>query len=371
MSETRQKLFEFAEGQATALDVFVRDLEELASKTRPQAVSRKPKKMDWPTEGVVRGDCLQRLQQLPDECIDLVFADPPFNIGYEYDEYDDRKSSDDYLSWCLVWMKEIYRVLKPEGSFWLAIGDDYAAELKVLTQRGIGFHPRSWVIWYYTFGVNCKRKFTRSHTHLLYFTKHAERFTFNQDDPEIRIPSARQLVYGDRRANPKGRLPDDTWILRPQDLEQGFGADQDCWYFPRVAGTFKQRAGFHSCQMPEQLLGRIIRSCSNPGDWVMDPFAGSGSTLIAARKLDRRAVGFELSQSYVKEIKKRWKATEIGDALDGAEDPLGSAPRTSEGRRLKEVPQVAEKKATLKVEEVLTNKTDSLETTVRPIKRKK
>ena len=71
------------------------------------------------------------------------------------------------------------------------------------------------MIWYYTFGVNCERKFTRSHTHLLYFVKDRQDFTFRDEDLDNRIPSARELVYDDKRANPKGRLPDDTWIIRP------------------------------------------------------------------------------------------------------------------------------------------------------------
>ena len=93
--------------------------------------------------------------------------------------------------------------------------------------------------------------------------KDPKHFTFNVE--AIRVPSARQLVYGDGRANPAGRLPDDTWILRPQDLPDGFQPDEDTWYFPRVCGTFKERAGWHGCQMPEQLLGRIIRACSHDG----------------------------------------------------------------------------------------------------------
>ena len=124
--------------------------------------------------------------------------------------------------------------------------------------------------------------------------KDPEHFTFNVE--AIRVPSARQLVYADRRANPAGRLPDDTWILRPQDLPEGFQPDDDTWYFPRVCGTFKERAGWHGCQMPEQLLGRIIRACSNEDDLVLDPFAGSGTTLAVAKKLGRRFVGFELSE---------------------------------------------------------------------------
>ena len=279
-------------------------------------------------------DCIKGLEAIDEGSVDLAFADPPFNIGYDYDEYDDDRDADHYLTWSRQWMSAVHRVLKPTGTFWLAIGDEYAAELKLIAQKDLGFHCRSWVVWYYTFGVNCTKKFSRSHAHLFHFVKDKKEFTFN--DEAIRVPSARQLVYGDRRANPAGRLPDDTWILRPQDLAHSFKRDEDTWYFPRVCGTFKERAGWHGCQMPEQLLGRIIRACSNPGDLVLDPFGGSGTTLTVAKKLDRRWVGFELSKQYAKQIEQRLKAAKVGDVLEGAEEPLVSAPATSAGRKLGE-----------------------------------
>ncbi|WP_233198941.1 MULTISPECIES: DNA-methyltransferase [Pirellulaceae] len=287
-----------------------------------------------PATGLTTGDCIAQMKKLPEGCIDLAFADPPFNIGYKYDVYDDRKSVDEYLQWSEQWMREVSRVLKPTGAFWLAIGDEFAAELKVLATRTLGLHCRNWVVWYYTFGVHCKSKFTRSHAHIFYFTKDAKQFTFN--DEQIRVPSARMLVYGDKRANPKGRVPDDTWILRPQDAPDSFGSEEDTWYFPRVAGTFKERAGFHGCQMPEQLLGRIIKCCSNEGEIVMDPFAGSGSTLVTAKKLGRTPLGFELSKDYAKQVRERLASVKVGDPLVGAENPLTSAPSTAKGRRLKQ-----------------------------------
>ncbi len=284
-------------------------------------------------QGIRHLDCIEGLAALPAGGIDLVFADPPFNIGYEYDTYDDRQSRDDYLAWCRRWIEAVHRALKPSGTFWLAIGDERAAELKILSQE-IGFHCRSWVIWYYTFGVNCTHKFSRSHAHLFYLVKDPANFTFREDDPQNRVPSARQLVYADRRANPRGRLPDDTWILRPQDMSGCFTADEDTWYFPRVAGTFKERAGFHGCQMPEQLLARIIRTCSNVGELVADPFSGSATTLVVAKKLNRRFLGFEISEEYVRRGRERLKKIEPGDPLEGAADPLTSCPSTTNGKRV-------------------------------------
>ena len=225
-------------------------------------------------------------------------------------------------------------MLKPNGTFWLAIGDEYAAELKVMLQQEHGLSCRSWGVGYYTFGVNCKFKFSRSHAHLFHMVKDPRNFTFNVDS--IRVPSARQLVYGDNRANPKGRLPDDTWILRPQDLPEGFQSDEDTWYFPRVCGTFKERTGWHGCQMPEQLLGRIIRACSNEDDIVLDPFGGSGTTLAVAKKLGRKFLGFELSKEYSARIEHRLSRIQPGDLLDGAAEPLVSAPNTANGRRLED-----------------------------------
>ncbi len=296
-----------------------------------------------------QGDCIEGMGKLDEGSVDLAFADPPFNIGYDYDEYDDKRGADDYLGWSREWITGVKRVLKPDGTFWLAIGDDFAAELKVLCTRELGFHCRSWVLWFYTFGVHCKYKFTRSHTHLFHFVKNPKKFTFNS--LEVRVPSARELVYGDKRADPDGRVPDDTWmmtpvlppdvatrdgfILRPQDIPERFPPTSDTWFFSRVAGTFKERAGFHGCQMPEQLLGRIIRASSNEGDLVLDPFAGSGTTPAVAKKLGRRFIGFEVSKKYTAMIERRLTGIKTGDPLEGPENAAKSAPRTAKGRRLK------------------------------------
>lgn len=262
-----------------------------------------------------QGDCIEGMRaSVRNESVHLAFADPPFNIGFDYDQYEDKRPAAEYTAWCREWMTEIFRVLHPYGTFWLAIGPAFVSELDMLA-KSLGFRKRSHVIWYYTFGVNCAQKFTPSHTHLIYYTKHRTNFTFNET--QIRVPSARQLVYNDKRANPNGRLPDDTWILRPQDLPDGFPAEGDIWHIPRIAGTFKQRANNATTQMPEQLLGRIIRACSNEGDVVLDPMCGTATTLVVAKKLGREYLGFELSPAYAERSQQRIDAAKLGDPLDG------------------------------------------------------
>ena len=250
---------------------------------------------------ILSGDCLDHLARLPAGSVDLAFADPPFNIGYEYDRYDDARAKHDYLEWTERWLAAVVRVLAPAGSFYVAIGDEYVADVKIRLDA-LGLSMRNWIVWHYTFGVNCKRKFNRSHAHILYYVADEKDFTFNAD--AIRVPSARQTTYADRRANPIGKLPDDTWVLRPQEDDRFFGADSDTWYVPRVCGTFKER-GDHPCQMPIALLERIVRVSSDQSDLVLDPFAGSGTTLAAAKKLGRDYLGIELSEDYAEKVRER------------------------------------------------------------------
>lgn len=248
-------------------------------------------------DSVYTGDCLELFPAIPTGSVDLVFADPPFNNGEKYDRHHDRMPRPKYVAWCRLWVREIARVLKPQGTAWIAIGLEYEPDLHIILRDGAGLHFRDRVVWHYTFGVNCTKKLTRAHTPLLHFTKHPSRFAFNTD--AIREPSARQLVYKDRRANPAGRLPDNVW------------------QFSRVCGTFKERRDTPN-QMPERLLGRIILACSNPGDLVLDPFAGSGTTLVVAKKLDRRFVGFELSPDYAEDIEASLAQANRGDPLAGS-----------------------------------------------------
>ncbi len=234
---------------------------------------------------IICGDCIEVLGKVKKPFADLIFADPPFNIGYKYDKYHDKRKRESYIEWTKEWMAACKKVLKPNGSFYIAIGDEYAANVKVIADE-LDLFMRNWIIWHYTFGQQMKDKFARSHTHIFYFVNDRKNFTFN--NKAVRVPSARQLVYNDKRANPAGKMPDDVW--------DGFS---------RVCGTFKEREGWHPCQMPENLLKRIITVSSNTGDCVLDPFSGSGTTAAAAHQLGRNYVGIEISGEYVKNTNKR------------------------------------------------------------------
>jgi site-specific DNA-methyltransferase (adenine-specific) len=176
---------------------------------------------------------------------------------------------------------------------------------------------RNWIVWHYTFGQQTKMKFAKSHTHILYFTKAKDGFTFNPDS--VRVASARQTTYNDKRANSKGKLPDDVWFLRPQETDVHFKPECDTWYESRVCGTFKEREGWHGCQMPIGVLNRIIKASSNVGDVVLDPFNGSGTTVVAAAMLDRKYVGIDQSAEYVGYAKKRLEHALQSSAKNGTD----------------------------------------------------
>jgi site-specific DNA-methyltransferase (adenine-specific) len=275
---------------------------------------------------IVAGDSIALLNQSPQGWVDLVFADPPFNIGYRYKGYNDKRETDDYLDFSRKWMTAVRHVLKPTGSFYLAIGDEYAADLCVIARRELGFNLRNWIIWHYTFGQQTVKKFAMSHTHILYFSMDPKEFTFNPD--AVRVASARQTTYGDSRANPKGKLPDDVWYLRPQETNgEMFGTESDTWYVSRLCGTFSEREGWHGCQMPLAVLDRIIRASSNAGDLVLDPFNGSGTTIVSAALNGRRYIGIDQSAEYVEYAKKRLAHAkeQIGAAAKPNGNPLPRA----------------------------------------------
>jgi DNA modification methylase len=228
-------------------------------------------------------DCSRVLWGTPDyhcESARLVFADPPYNIGWDYGGGggEDSLPASQYIRWCDQWMARSYDCLTPDGSFWLLIGDEFVADLKIAAED-TGFTLRQWLIWYESFGVNCTTKFGRTHRHLLWFVKDPKNFVFHGD--AVKRPSDRQVKYADPRAAEDGKIWDSVWGINPP--------------IHRVAGTHAEAIpGSPAPQLPLGLLRPIIACASDPGDLVIDPFCGNATTGVAALELGRRFVGFEL-----------------------------------------------------------------------------
>lgn len=264
-------------------------------------------------------NCIELMQTLEKGSVDLVATDPPWGIDWPgYDTYDDSVKDAEYINWCKQWMAEVYRLLKPNGSFWLAISEEFVSELDVLA-KSLGFHKRRQITQYSTFGVACSKNFSRCSSFWLYYTKHRTKFTFNFKDSHFRVPSSRQLVYKDKRANKDGKLPDSVFVLHPDDLAESFDAMCDTWLASRVAGTFKERVfrgnyedGVRTCpQMPSIVMDRIVRASSNVGDLILDPFGGTFATGASAVRLHRQFIGCDISKAYCNKAKDRLSIAEL------------------------------------------------------------
>lgn len=261
--------------------------------------------MNWKIQ---QGDCRERMAKLKSGVAHLCCADPPYNQGEEYDAYEDNKSYDEYMEFTRTWLKEAHRILHAHGALWVFAPDEWADEISMFCRHELKMTRRRWVIWAFTFGQAARKNFTRSHCHVFYFTKTKTRFTWNEDN--LRVPSARQLVYGDKRANPKGKLPDDTWMLLEGQMSPHMTPDRDTWMTARICGTFHERRPHSPNQIPLPLMERIITTTSNPGDLVVDPFVGTGSSGVVAVTTGRSFRGYDLSAECVEQSRQR-----IEDAL--------------------------------------------------------
>ena len=238
---------------------------------------------------IITGDCIEQLTAIQPRTVNLVVADPPYNIGIDYGDGKkaDRLPDAAYIEWTRAWVNEASRTLTPDGTMWVICGQEYAGDYQI-AMRDAGLHWRNTVIWRETFGANCTRKFNRTARSMHYFTKHRTRFTFNVD--ELRTRSRRQEL-GDTRANPVGKVLDDVWTIS------------------RVCGTFRERVPGMPTQLPLALVRRIVRGVSRPGDLVVDPFTGSGTTGVVCVETGRRFHGIELRAEYAEKAKVRMNAS--------------------------------------------------------------
>ena len=256
------------------------------------------------------GDTREVLPKLPEvqkHLVDLVFADPPFNWNRAYDKWDDDLSRGDYLEFTYRWLDLCIGALRPGGSIWVNIPDDTAAEIVIhLKKRGL--EMENWCIWHYRFGQNTTKRFINSKVHALWFVKPGAEHTWNSAD--ILEPSDRAAIYDDPRTQSKR-----------DGMPAGLRVPMDVWYgkfWGRVQGNSTERRHYHDNQLPEVYLERVIRACSKPGDLVLDPFLGSGTTAVVAHELGRNFIGTEFSAENARHARERIERgpVRLGEAIN-------------------------------------------------------
>ena len=250
------------------------------------------RRADRPQWSILNVDVVDGLEAVRDEHgpARLIFTDPPYNIGVDYGDGEkaDLLTPQAYMKWVRQWLGLCWDCLTDDGSLWVMIGDEYAAEY-CTEIKAIGFTVRSWIKWYETFGVNCSNKFNRTSRHIFYAVKEENSFIFNPEP--VTRPSDRQTKYGDSRAAVGGKVWDDVWQI------------------PRLTGTCAERIPDFPTQLPIALVEPIVLCASIPGDLVVDPFNGSGTTGVSAVRNGRKYVGIEKSDKFADMSDMRLRAT--------------------------------------------------------------
>ncbi|MBL7136079.1 MAG: site-specific DNA-methyltransferase [Candidatus Marinimicrobia bacterium] len=231
---------------------------------------------------VIQRDCLEVMRNIPDESVDITFADPPFNLKKKYNGYKDNKEFNTYLKWCKCWIYEMVRITKSTGSIfvhnipkWLTYYSDILNEIAYF---------KHWIAWDAPTSPMGKM-LQPSHYGVLFYAKDREKLKFY----EIRHPHKRdrrtgylQKDYGGKKSSlhPFGPLVSDVWTDIHRIKHNKYRDD-------------------HPCQLPIHLLERIILMSTDEGDIVLDPFVGTGTTAIAAKRLGRKYIGFDIDKNYI------------------------------------------------------------------------
>ena len=233
------------------------------------------------------GDSLLLLKTMKDRSVDLIFADPPYNIGKDFgNNKDNWKSVKSYINWCKKWIDECFRVLKDNGTFYFMTATQHMPFLDVYVQQKYNVVCR--IVWTYdSSGVQSKNSFGSLYEPILMATKSQKsKYTFNYKDILVDAPTGSKRKLIDYRKNPP----------QPYSTKKIPG---NVWNFNRVRFRMDEYEN-HPTQKPESLLERIILTSSNPGDIVLDPFSGSFTTSAVSIRLKRKAIGFDLNEDYFK-----------------------------------------------------------------------
>lgn len=264
------------------------------------------------------GDSINILRdQIPDESIDLIFVDPPYNIGKNFNGLKDKwKNEDDYLSWCYQWIDLCIQKLKPSGSMYIMTSTQFMPYFDIFIRKKMDILSR--IVWSYdSSGVQAKNYYGSMYEPILFCVKDKNNYTFNAKDimVEAKTGSKRKLI--DYRKNP------------PQ-VYSSEKVPGNVWEFARVRYRMDEYEN-HPTQKPITLLDRIIKASSNEGDTVLDPFSGTFTTGFVAKQLNRKSISIEIQEEYLKIGLRR---LQIRDEYKG--EMLTKEPRTFETERITE-----------------------------------
>lgn len=241
---------------------------------------------------IVQGDAVHTMRRFESESVDLIVADPPYNLGKNYGNNQDQLGFDAYIQFSRDWLSEAHRVLRGDGTLYVFMGVRFISYLYDILERDLGFHFNSWICWHYTQGLGRTRGFSPRHDDILMFTK-SKQFNFYLDN--VRIPQK----YYRARNNMRGANPGDVWK------------------FSHVHYCNENRQA-HPTQKPEGLLERMVLASSKENDIVLDPFIGSGTTARVCQQLNRRCIGIELNPAFVAQTHRRLREPFSGfDSIDG------------------------------------------------------
>jgi adenine-specific DNA-methyltransferase len=250
---------------------------------------------------VFHGDCLDLLADIPDRSIRLIVTSPPYNIGKRYER---RLKFDEYLDGQRRVIKECGRVLADDGSICWQVGnfvdDNEIIPLDIALWpafRDLGLKMRNRIVWHFEHGLHCSRRFSGRHETIVWYTR-SDDYVFNLD--AVRVPQkypGKKHFKGPKAGlyscNPLGKNPGDVWII------------------PNVKHNHVEKT-IHPCQFPVELVERLVLAMTNRGDWVLDPYAGVGTSIAAAVRQQRKGAGAEVDARYVEIARRRVTAAHEG-----------------------------------------------------------
>lgn len=258
---------------------------------------------------VLQGDCLEVMKTLPSESVDLIFTDPPYNrdIKYVKKDFIDRKKPEEYLRWLKDRLREASRLLRTTGSMYIMNYPEWNARILPFLEDELGMKLQRWIVWHYPTNIGHSNKnWTRSHRSILFLTR-GDNYTFNKGEIIQPYKNPTVLKIKNRiEQGIKGRGAYDVLEINDiLEILETKGELNDLITINLLKNVRRERKSWHGCQLPPELIEIFIKTSSNLGDTVLDPFAGTFTTSMIAKKLGRKSIGIELSKKYAKWGKSR------------------------------------------------------------------